>query len=188
MAIRFRLPASLSSCSGRRAVVTPGPATSAAAAARRSIRVPAQTTLSQRRVSINRQSVRAFSGGVTVTATDRSIKIASSEAVKRAELPNFWLRDNCRCSSCVNQDTSQRNFDTFEIPADIRATEVKADDKGLNVVWSGDNHKSHYPWDFVRFYQSNDHRSPEPVDFHYWGSSIADSPPTVHFDAVMDTS
>ncbi|CAK7243670.1 MAG: Cytochrome B translational activator protein cbs1, mitochondrial, partial [Sporothrix thermara] len=24
--------------------------------------------------------------------------------------------------------------------------------------------------------------------FHYWGSSIADSPPTVHFDAVMDTS
>lgn len=26
------------------------------------------------------------------------------------------------------------------------------------------------------------------MDFHYWGSNIADSPPTVTFDAVMDTS
>ncbi|CAK7219169.1 hypothetical protein SEUCBS140593_003800 [Sporothrix eucalyptigena] len=187
MPIRFRLPASLSIFGCRAPFMIPAPAASIAAAARLSTRASTRTPFRQPRISVRRQAVRAFSG-VTVTATDRAVKIDSSEAVKRAELPNFWLRDNCRCSSCVNQDTSQRNFDTFEIPADVRAAEVKADDKGLNVVWSGDNHKSHYPWDFLRFYQNYDHRSLESVDFKYWGSSIADSPPTVSFDAVMDTS
>ena len=34
---------------------------------------------------------------------------------KRNSLPSIWLRDNCRCSECVNQDTMQRNFDTFKV-------------------------------------------------------------------------
>ncbi|CAK7275473.1 hypothetical protein SEPCBS57363_006700 [Sporothrix epigloea] len=175
MSVRF-LPGLLSSLSR----LPTGSAISAATTARLSTRASARNPSPQHRFRI-----RQFSG-VTVSATDHSVKIASPETVKRVELPNFWLRDNCRCSSCVNQDTSQRNFDTFEIPPDIRAAHVKADDKGLNVVWSGDSHKSHFSWDFLRFYQDNDHRSPERIEYHYWGSSIADKPPTVHFDAVMD--
>ncbi|KJR86634.1 trimethyllysine dioxygenase [Sporothrix schenckii 1099-18] len=187
MPVRSRLPALLprSGHQAPTAILTPAARLSAWSFSFRPLPFSRRFTApSQRR------AVRSFSSGsgVQVTPTDRSVKIASSEATKRAELPNFWLRDNCRCSSCVNQDTSQRNFDTFKIPADVRALEVKADDKGLNVVWSGDNHKSHYPWDFITFYQNNNHRSPEAVDFHFWGSNVADRPPTVHFDAVMNTS
>ena len=64
-------------------------------------------------------------------------------------------RDNCRCSSCVNQDTMQRTLNTFEvcvgvdadpestlvsyawqIRPDITATSTTADSSGVNVECS----------------------------------------------------
>ncbi|EPE02302.1 trimethyllysine dioxygenase [Ophiostoma piceae UAMH 11346] len=176
MPIRFRAPVSLG-------LHAPAGMLSPSGASRAASRLSSRTAaFSHPCIPAGRQIARAFSGAAQVSASDHSVKIVSSEAAKRAEL------DNCRCASCVNQDTSQRNFDTFKIPSSIRASEASADDKGLNIVWSGDNHKSHYPWDFVRFYQNNDYRSPEEVDFKYWSSAIAKEPPTVSYDAVMDTS
>ena len=92
MPIRFRLPASLPASGRRASAAMPAPAASAAAAARLSART---LSLSSRPLSVSQHCVttprpcsRAFSSGtsVTVTATDRSVKIASSEATKRAEL------------------------------------------------------------------------------------------------------
>lgn len=146
------------------------------------------STFRARRLTRPGQQRRGFSRAAQVTVGDRSIRIDAQEAVKRTELPNIWLRDNCRCASCVNQDTSQRNFDTFEIPADVHPLEVRADDQNLHVTWSDGRHQSSYPWDFIRFYQTHDHRSPEPVEFHYWGRSIEQDPPSVAYEAVMDAT
>lgn len=77
MPVRFRLRAFLSS-SGLR-VSVPAPATAARLAARTPF-------LSQPRIFVSWQVSRMFSGGTKVTATDRSVKIASSEAAKRVDL------------------------------------------------------------------------------------------------------
>lgn len=102
-----------------------------------------------------------------VIVSDSGIEISSAGPIplRRNILPNIWLRDNCRCTSCINQDTRQRNFNTFSIPHEIQPTEVNSGPEGLDVKWSGDGHQSHYTWDFLRFYLQNDHRASEDVKY-----------------------
>ncbi|KAI0457073.1 hypothetical protein F5B21DRAFT_108726 [Xylaria acuta] len=45
----------------------------------------------------------------------------------------IFPRDNCRCSVCVNQDTRQRNFNTFELPDDIKPTRLTTNAAGLEI-------------------------------------------------------
>ncbi|KAH7032891.1 trimethyllysine dioxygenase [Microdochium trichocladiopsis] len=79
--------------------------------------------------------------------------------------------DNCRCSFCINQDTMQKDLDTFEIPQDIQASSVEETADGLKIRWSGtDGHESFYPWDFLNFYLENDRRQPEAVRLENFGS------------------
>ncbi|KAK7996274.1 trimethyllysine dioxygenase, partial [Apiospora marii] len=87
--------------------------------------------------------------------------------------PNFWLRDNCRCKTCVNQDTMQRAFNTFEVaktcPPFIRRnreTKLGAD----TTRWTDASHSSFYPWDFIETYMQSDRREPEPLSYEYFGS------------------
>ncbi|SPN98881.1 related to Trimethyllysine dioxygenase [Cephalotrichum gorgonifer] len=122
--------------------------------------------------------------------TDAGIEVTpeSSSQVKRTTLPSLWLRDNCRCTSCINQDTRQRNFNTFDLPKHIKPAEVNAGPDGLEVKWSGDGHRSHYPWDFISFYQENNRRADEDVSYRYWGAEIDENPPTVGYSEVMDAS
>ncbi|KAL1876590.1 hypothetical protein VTK73DRAFT_9254 [Phialemonium thermophilum] len=116
-------------------------------------------------------------GGISMTPSN-------GKATKRQTLPAFWLRDNCRCSSCVNQDTAQRNFNTFSIPADISPTKVEQDENGIEVTWP-DGHRSEYPWSFLRHYQNFDHRENEPVRLRYWGAEASENPPSVAYEKVM---
>jgi len=91
---------------------------------------------------------------------------------KRDILPNIWLRDNCRCSLCINQDTMQKDLDTFQIPKDLRANKIEETTDGLKIQWSGpDAHESIYPWDFLQFYLENDRRQPETVKLEKFGSA-----------------
>ncbi|KAI1104280.1 Trimethyllysine dioxygenase [Jackrogersella minutella] len=89
---------------------------------------------------------------------------------KRTLLPNFWLRDNCRCSSCVNQDTMQRNFNTFDIPDDIQASQITPGEDGVKVKWSGDGHESFYLWEFLEFYLRYNQRPSEYTEYKYFGA------------------
>ncbi|KAL2025096.1 hypothetical protein VTK56DRAFT_98 [Thermocarpiscus australiensis] len=118
-------------------------------------------------------------------AIDSALLSGKGEA-KRGALPFFWLRDNCRCTQCVNRDTRQRNFNTFAIPSDIRPDAVRSDGNGVSVQWS-DGHRSHYDWDFLQFYVSSDRRGGEGHQLHYWGAEAAERPPTVAYDRVMQT-
>ncbi|KAI1504122.1 hypothetical protein F5X99DRAFT_372578 [Biscogniauxia marginata] len=90
--------------------------------------------------------------------------------VKRSALPNLWLRDNCRCSACVNQNTMQRNFNSFELPEFIQPLGIEMSHKGVKVYWSEPDHESFYPWDFLEHYLKFDKRSPEEVEIKFFGS------------------
>ena len=63
--------------------------------------------------------------------------------------PSFWLRDHCTCSTCAHPHTKQRQLNTFELDPDVQATDVNPKPEGLEIVWSGDNHRSLYPWHWL---------------------------------------
>lgn len=106
----------------------------------------------------------------------------------KAELSKLWLRDNCRCAQCVNQDTLQRNFDTFAIPKDISPTEISAKAEGVDILWS-DSHRSHYTWSWLR----SNVQSTQPKELlnqderSLWGAAISSAPPEVDFENVMSS-
>ncbi|KAI1816692.1 trimethyllysine dioxygenase [Poronia punctata] len=79
-------------------------------------------------------------------------------------------RDNCRCSTCVNQQTRQRNFNTFDIAQDIQPSSMKADESGLTIQWSNDSHESVYAWDFLEPYIKGSRPGPEDIQFEYFGA------------------
>ncbi|KAI0546341.1 Trimethyllysine dioxygenase [Xylaria curta] len=84
-------------------------------------------------------------------------------------LDYFWLRDNCRCSVCVNQDTRQRNFNTFEIPHDIKPTQMTTNAAGLEIQWSHGSHVSFYSWDFLEPYIKEGRPKSVDVRLEYFG-------------------
>ncbi|OTB07704.1 hypothetical protein M426DRAFT_228018 [Hypoxylon sp. CI-4A] len=105
------------------------------------------------------------------------------DTTKRTTLPNLWLRDNCRCSTCVHQDTRQRNFDTFDIPENIQVSWLETNEDGVKIQWSGDGHESFYPWEFLEFYLKNNKRDPEPLEAQHFGAQGPENsdnwPPTL---------
>ncbi|KAF3346736.1 hypothetical protein VD0002_g4248 [Verticillium dahliae] len=113
------------------------------------------------------------------------VRNLQGEHVKRETLPHFWLRDNCRCEKCVNQQTMQRNFETFAISETIRPDKVTPGAEGLSIKWRGDGHQSFYPWKFIKHYLKNDHRSSEDVEQRLWGADIDIDRPVVSYQELM---
>ncbi|KAL6849429.1 hypothetical protein ACO1O0_008969 [Amphichorda felina] len=63
-------------------------------------------------------------------------------------LPAMWLRDNCKCSECINPDTKQRSFDSFRVPSNIRVLYASANQYGIRVTMS-DGHNTFTPWRWI---------------------------------------
>ncbi|KAK4179532.1 putative Trimethyllysine dioxygenase [Triangularia setosa] len=149
----------------------------------RSFALCATTTTQRPKVN-----VRHYSSQNTAAIESDGLKVEiSGGARKRESLPYFWLRDNCRCASCINQDTRQRNFDTFAIPSNIKPLNVSSTAEGVSVKWS-DDHQSLYDWDFIQHYVEGDKRDRSVTHgLHYWGAEIAEQQPTVSFKDVMDS-
>ncbi|KAL8410056.1 hypothetical protein RB594_008232 [Gaeumannomyces avenae] len=106
---------------------------------------------------------------------------------KRAVLPHFWLRDNCRCVRCVNQDTKQRNYKTFSLDQSLHPLEAHMRQDDLHVTWS-DHHRSVYPREFISYYLAHDRR-PATADFpkkSLWATWNDRMPPTALYSKVMD--
>ncbi|KAJ2957358.1 hypothetical protein NQ176_g11247 [Zarea fungicola] len=167
-------------------------------------------TLTQHRVLVASASdirPRAKWYSTVLEPNARGIVLRSSEAGRQINtlLSKFWLRDNCRCQSCVNQDTMQRNFDTFQvgfsIPAllqprkchshvqitpEIEPTEIKSKNDGVDITWN-DSHQSYYPWSW--FYETltatNSSRPVAQDNKVLWGAGIASKPPEVSFNDVV---
>ncbi|KAK0674022.1 putative Trimethyllysine dioxygenase [Cercophora samala] len=151
----------------------------------RSFALCATTTTTTQRLRVN--NVRHYSSQKSASVGGDGLKVDIAGAKKRESLPYFWLRDNCRCASCINQDTRQRNFNTFAIPADIKPSNVSSTSEGVFVKWS-DGHESQYDWDFIQHYVKEDKRDRSVThDQHYWGAEIASNQPTVSYNDVMNS-
>ncbi|KAI1824765.1 hypothetical protein F4861DRAFT_538749 [Xylaria intraflava] len=85
-------------------------------------------------------------------------------------LPYFWLRDNCRCSTCVDQATRQRNLDTFDVPENIKPVLIETTESGLEIQWSHGSHESFYTWDFLEPYIKGDRPKLESIQTEAFGS------------------
>ncbi|KAI3323263.1 Trimethyllysine dioxygenase [Xylariaceae sp. AK1471] len=143
-------------------------------------------------VPILRQSLRKCSAGIPTPRSNKDLASAAGASLdlnwdeapsglafastnekpyhRGNLLPYLWLRDNCRCSACVNQNTRQRNFNTFEIPEDIKPSSIKTNGSGLEIQWSHDSHESFYAWDFLEPYIKGSRPEPENVQIEYFGA------------------
>ena len=73
-----------------------------------------------------------------------------------------YLRDSCTCAKCVDPSSKQKNFQTTDIPEDIRARNLKIrpDDGTVEVVWENDipgfesDHKSNFPREFFHIHST----------------------------------
>ncbi|KAF5002640.1 hypothetical protein FGRMN_178 [Fusarium graminum] len=126
---------------------------------------------------------------VSVTLTDKSqIRMKRHKKGESAEyrtFPNFWLR-------CVNPDTRQRNFDTFQLPQDVHPVKFLETEKALEVDWS-DSHKSSHPWPSLRssFKKGYIEEFGRNHLIRLWGQgvgdkSIEDNAPKIDYDNVLN--
>jgi gamma-butyrobetaine dioxygenase len=83
--------------------------------------------------------VEVHEDGITVRWSDKS----------PMHLPNFWLRDNCRCPKCRHAGNGQKLYEIVDLPADLSAIEAMvAPDQSVRVLWS-DGHRSEYTADWL---------------------------------------
>ncbi|KAI1067183.1 hypothetical protein LB506_004224 [Fusarium annulatum] len=98
--------------------------------------------------------------------------------------PNMWLRDNCQCSQCVNQDTKQRNIDTFQLrEEDLKVVDFKETEDKLLVNWS-DGHESQHPLSYLHCWFRGAYSEEFGKDhmIRLWDSTIETHPPSVPYN------
>ncbi|QLI66285.1 Trimethyllysine dioxygenase [Metarhizium brunneum] len=124
----------------------------------------------------------------TLESNSKGLVLKVSEGGKSSpkRLSQLWLRDNCRCVKCVNQDTMQRSFNTFQISDKIAAKSIHQNQDGVEITWS-DSHQSSYSWAWLRsaVYGVENKKLKNLGDQTLWSASIASNPPEVSFDSVM---
>ncbi|KAF7859722.1 hypothetical protein EAF04_008801 [Stromatinia cepivora] len=65
----------------------------------------------------------------------------SSQVIKvnGVSYPPLFLRDACGCHRCVDPSTKQKNFQTSDIPSEIKVTSILPDEnRNLNFSWNND--------------------------------------------------
>ncbi|KAI1262117.1 Trimethyllysine dioxygenase [Xylariaceae sp. FL1019] len=87
-----------------------------------------------------------------------------------SKVPYIWLRDNCRCNTCIHQNTRQRNFDTFAIPEGIHPSSLQVLEDGIQISWSHGSHESVYTWDFLESYIKGNRPKPESTRIEHFGA------------------
>ncbi|KAK0651810.1 hypothetical protein B0T16DRAFT_404728 [Cercophora newfieldiana] len=129
-----------------------------------------------------------------IEADEQGISIRPAGIINHRKLPWIWLRDNCRCASCVNQDTQQRDVKTFEIeyphdpkikPLDVR--QFNNEQRTVVVNWA-DGHESTYDPGFLTHYLNADSRPdsiPPPSSIEQWMASGPKEEPIVQYEDVM---
>ncbi|KAG0640837.1 hypothetical protein HOY80DRAFT_1015246 [Tuber brumale] len=110
------------------------------------------------------------------------------EEGKTSHFQHVWMRDHCQCSECFHPETKQRVLNTFSIPKNIQPDVVEAEERGMKIKWKNDGHESFYNWEWLHLHSYNPrlerYISPQ---FKFWGSEIAEGPPEVGYEAVMES-
>ncbi|KAL6045369.1 Gamma-butyrobetaine dioxygenase, partial [Balamuthia mandrillaris] len=108
-----------------------------------------------------------------------------------------WLRDNCLCEACMDQDSGQRIFrvvDSDERMSQASAASVSSNEESLSVVWT-DGHESSFPSSWLRRYcygqtaKQERRRQRQPVLWmgNFWSSSSTSSSPAPSLDFEYDS-
>ena len=85
----------------------------------------------------------------------KSVRVPTGFAPIHSTFDPIFLRDCCSCQRCVDPSTSQKLFETAEIPLDIEAEEFRITEKENVVIkWKNDisrfeNHDSTFPMAFL---------------------------------------
>jgi gamma-butyrobetaine dioxygenase len=58
--------------------------------------------------------------------------------------PAVWLRDNCRCASCLDQRSGQKLFGITDLPPDVAVDRVSRSDGTVTVFFAPDGHRSDF--------------------------------------------
>ncbi|KAF2145126.1 uncharacterized protein K452DRAFT_316235 [Aplosporella prunicola CBS 121167] len=104
-----------------------------------------------------------------------------------SRIPPILLRDHCKCPECVHPVTKQRLLDTFALPANLSIESCVDEGKSVRVNFS-DGHVSEYSYNALTRLNYRSHRTHDREGEYrptLWGSSIADSPPTISYKDVM---
>lgn len=101
-------------------------------------------------------------------------------------LPNFWLRDNCRCPKCRHPGNGQKLYEIVDLPGDLAAIEAAvAPDHSVTVLWS-DGHRSEYTVEWL-----NQHdllpaaRAARRPRVQHWGKALESDLPTGDWPAML---
>ena len=86
---------------------------------------------------------------------------------EHTSLPYLWLRDNCGCSECRVEQTTEKRFHIFRIDKGLRPQRVTLDhagrdDEAIAIVWP-DGHRTRYRSDEIYSLISRPHQ-----DLEYW--------------------
>ena len=66
---------------------------------------------------------------------------------REVAIDNLLLRSNCGCAHCVNEFTGERTIDRSQIPADIKAEEVRTvGNYAVSIKWSDGHSTGLYPY------------------------------------------
>ncbi len=72
-----------------------------------------------------------------------------------------WLRDSCRCQSCVRPGTSQRTFELCAVAQPVpEETAVGIEDDRVVIAWAPEGHLSRYPLQWLRAFAEGATRQP----------------------------
>lgn len=105
-----------------------------------------------------------------------------------SRFPGRWLRDHCHAAHSMNQETNQRQVDTFSITADLAPSDAKLSEDGQTVLvsWAGEEEISRYPLAFLKNMAKPGFWKEDHPKTHWNAEDMASGLPTVPYDAVMD--
>lgn len=85
-------------------------------------------------------------------STNQSLEVGKPGNTRQesTRYPALFLRDSCKCTQCVDPNSTQKNFDTCQIPTDIAIESLECQDDGVHIKWRNDipsfsNHTSFVP-------------------------------------------
>lgn len=103
---------------------------------------------------------RAQSSGLAAASQSFSPQVDIKIDGKAKAFDTIFLRDSCKCSRCVDPSSTQKNFETAEIPGDIEGSvQIVPDVSGSEwalISWKNDipdwpaDHQTALPIDFLR--------------------------------------
>src|SRR3990167_7936765 len=81
---------------------------------------------------------------------EKGIRISWSDG-HQGIYPHLYLRENCRCASCVQEWSGEKLIRAENIPQDITPAAIQAvGNYAISIRWSDDHDTGIYPFDFLK--------------------------------------